>query len=124
MDRIVPADAFPSASQAGVENYFARQFATDLKPLLPLYCAALDALDAEASAQFSNGFFELSESQQDELFQKIERGETATAWPEQSNLFFQRFVNHVMEGYYGDPGNGGNREAISWKMLGFEGRRS
>jgi gluconate 2-dehydrogenase gamma chain len=29
-------------------------------------------------------------------------------------------VNHTMEGFYSDPGNGGNRDAVSWKMIGFE----
>jgi hypothetical protein len=27
-----------------------------------------------------------------------------------------------MEGFYGDPGNGGNRNAVSWHMIGFEVR--
>ena len=130
MDRIVPADApssaeaWPSASQAGVEGYFSKQFDSDLKPLLALYAAALDAIDAEARAVYSSGFAELLEEQQDELLRKIERGETDALWPEPSNVFFQRLVNHVMEGYYGDSGNGGNRDQVSWKMIGFEGRRS
>ena len=26
-----------------------------------------------------------------------------------------------MEGYYADPGNGGNRDGIAWQMIGFTG---
>jgi gluconate 2-dehydrogenase gamma chain len=33
--------------------------------------------------------------------------------------FFQTVVEHVIEGYYSDPGNGGNREAVSWRMIGY-----
>ena len=28
-------------------------------------------------------------------------------------------VEHVLEGFYADPGNGGNRDAVSWKMIGY-----
>jgi len=27
-------------------------------------------------------------------------------------------VSHTMQGYYGDPRHGGNRDAVSWTMLG------
>jgi gluconate 2-dehydrogenase gamma chain len=27
-------------------------------------------------------------------------------------------IAHTMQGYYGDPRHGGNREAVSWCMLG------
>jgi hypothetical protein len=29
-------------------------------------------------------------------------------------------VEHSAEGFYSDPGNGGNRDNIAWKMIGFE----
>lgn len=124
MDRIVPADNFPSASQAGVEAYFRRQFGVDLEPLLPLYADALTALDQEAQRAGGAGFVELSSSEQDALLEKVERGATQAVWPEASQTFFQRLVNHVMEGYYSDSGNGGNRDSISWKMVGFGGRKT
>ncbi len=31
-------------------------------------------------------------------------------------------VRLTAEGYYGDPGNGGNREAASWQMIGYDPR--
>jgi len=124
MDSIVPADDFPSASQAGVDEYFRRQFAGDLQALLPLYKSALAALDDEARGAGSAGFVEASAMEQDAVLEKIERGDVRTVWPEASAVFFQRLVNHVMEGYYADSGNGGNRGEVSWKMVGFGGRKS
>lgn len=124
MDRIVPVDDFPSASQAGVDEYFRRQFSSDLQPLISLYSKALVALDDEARMNGRVGFTELSAADQDALLQKIERGETLAVWPEASPVFFQRLVHHVMEGYYADPGNGGNSGAVSWKMVGFGGRKT
>ena len=36
-----------------------------------------------------------------------------------SSEFFAYVVDHTMQGYYGDPRHGGNREGASWKMLGL-----
>jgi len=33
--------------------------------------------------------------------------------------FFELLRNHTMEGYYGSPRHGGNRDAVSWRMLGL-----
>ena len=32
--------------------------------------------------------------------------------------FFATVIAHTMQGYYGDPRHGGNRDAVSWRMLG------
>jgi hypothetical protein len=37
-------------------------------------------------------------------------------------LFFRRLVEHSMEGFYGDPGNGGNKNGAAWDMIGFRVR--
>lgn len=124
MDRIVPADDFPSASQAGVETYFERQFNGDLRGQAAAYAACLDALDAEARATGATGFVELDATAQDELLKRIERGKARAVWPEEPARFFERLVHHVMEGYYADPGNGGNRGAVSWSMVGYGGRKT
>jgi len=33
--------------------------------------------------------------------------------------FFQRQVDHMMQGFYGSPRHGGNKNEASWKMLGI-----
>ena len=32
--------------------------------------------------------------------------------------FFARLVRYTMMGFYGDPRHGGNRQHVSWRMLG------
>ena len=44
VDRIIPADDFPSGWQAGVGDYLAGQFKRDLRGQLDRYRAGLDAL--------------------------------------------------------------------------------
>lgn len=119
IDRIIPPDDYPGAWEAGVGDYLARQFAGDLKPILPTYQSGLDALNAEAVAQYGTAFSDLSPEQQDALLQHVETGEVQTAWPVMPQQFFRTLVNHTAEGYYSDPGNGGNRDGVSWQMIGF-----
>jgi len=122
VDRIIPADDFPSGWQAGVGDYLGGQFERDLRPQLDGYRAGLDALDAEAQAGSGAHFADLDAEDQDTLLRRIEVGEVAAAWPIDPAAFFQAAVEHAMEGFYSDPANGGNRAGVSWRMIGFEVR--
>jgi hypothetical protein len=119
MDRIIPPDEDPGAWDLGVGDYLAGQFERDLREQLALYQAGLDALDAEAALSAGLGFAALSPADQDALLQRVEAGQVAHAWPIDPARFFQTVVEHVVEGYYSDPGNGGNRDAAAWRMIGF-----
>ena len=123
MDRIIPPDEDPGAWEAGVGDYLARQFERDLRDSLELYRAGLDALEAEAQASAPAGtvarFAALPAAQQDALLRRIEAGQVAHDWPVDPAQFFQTVVQHVHEGYYSDPGNGGNRDAVAWRMIGY-----
>ena len=120
MNRIVPADDFPNAWDAGVGDYLARQFERDLKSQLDLYHLGLDALDAEAQAVAGKDFAELDDSTQDAILTRLEAGHVKSSWQVGPAKFFHTVVEHVTEGYYSDPGNGGNRDSIAWQMIGFE----
>ena len=122
VDRIIPADEFPSAWAAGVGDYLLQQLQTDLRPRLAAYRAGLDALDHEAQIVAGRHFADLDAAMQDEILVWIDAGEVAAAWPVRPIIWFRMLVEHVMEGYYGDPGNGGNRDGVSWRMIGFEVR--
>ena len=120
VDRIIPADDYPGAWQAGVGNYLARQFEGDLRPVLEDYGAGLTALEAESVARFQRSFILLSGEEQDTVLSHIETGEVLTAWDVSPTRFFNLLVNTTAEGFYSDPEQGGNRDAGSWAMTGFE----
>ena len=122
MNRIIPPDDFPDAWEAGVGDYLARQFDGDLRAQVEAYRIGLEALEAEAQAYNSKGFTALDPSTQDTILGRLEAGHVLTAWPAEPTHFFHMVIEHVMEGYYSDPGNGGNRDAIAWRMIGFTGR--
>ena len=119
-DRIIPADDFPGGWEAGVGEYLDRQFAGDLCHLLDMYRAGLDALEVEARATAGVSFGDLAPAAQDALLRRIEAGEVVTDWPVDPAAFFRAAAEHAAEGFYGDPGNGGNRGEVSWRMIGFE----
>ncbi len=108
IDRIIPQDDFPSASEAGVMGYLEPQLHTGAAVHLPIILAGLRGLDATARKDFGCGFAELSAEQQDALLMQIE-----------NEPFFQRLIELTAEGFYAEPQNGGNLGEISWKMIGF-----
>jgi gluconate 2-dehydrogenase gamma chain len=111
LDRMIPADEFPSACEAGVDNYLARQFVSDLADTLSAYRFGLDALDRAAAERFGAGFASLKPGQQDGLLDDPALSE-----------FASMMAAHAAEGYYGDPANGGNLGCVSWRMIGFDPR--
>jgi hypothetical protein len=120
VDRLIPADDFPGGWDAGVGDYLDRQFAGDLSESVDLYRSGLDALDVDARTTAGVGFVALVPAAQDDLLRRVERGEVATDWRIDPAEFFRTAAEHAGEGYYGDPGNGGNRDGVSWRMIGFE----
>ena len=120
MNRIIPQDDFPDAWEAGVGNYLARQFKRDLRSQVENYRLGLETLEAESQAFAGKAFTELDTSAQDLVLSRLEAGEVTLSWALNPTEFFHIVIVHVMEGYYSDPGNGGNRDSVAWRMIGFE----
>jgi len=119
VDTLIPPDEWPGGVDAGVVDYLSRLLATDLPDVLPIYESALDLLDAETK---TGAFGSLDSDERIELLSKLDRGETSQAWPFAPSWFLSMASTHAAEGYYSDPGNGGNQDAVAWKMIGFEVR--
>jgi hypothetical protein len=122
VDRIIPPDDYPGAWEAGVGDYIARQLEGDLRSMLRMVRDGLTALDAEAVAQYGHSFIDLDAEQQDGLLRHVEAGNVKTSWPVSPARCFAQWVHLTGEGYYSDPGNGGNRNGVAWEMIGFKER--
>ena len=109
-DQIVPADDFPSASQAGVLNYIDRQLMRHYRKHRGAYLDGLEQAEAMSRKRFGGELAGLSQQQQLEIVNGLS---------EQNSTFFGLVRNHTMEGYYGAPRHGGNRDGVSWRMLGL-----
>jgi len=122
MNRIIPQDAFPNAWDAGVGNHLSRQFERDLRHQVENYRLGLETLEAESQAYAGKSFTELDASTQDLILSRLEAEQVTLSWPVNPTEFFHMVIEHVMEGYYSDPGNGGNRDSIAWQMIGFKSK--
>ncbi|WEG11136.1 GMC family oxidoreductase [Pullulanibacillus sp. KACC 23026] len=117
-DRIVPKDEWPSASEAGILAYLEHHAKGDEATWEGLIEPGLRALETEANARFERSFFELTIHEQDSLLHDLEAGRVQD-WPVSPENFFSTLMSWVIEGYYGNPEAGGNRDGKSWKMIGF-----
>jgi hypothetical protein len=121
VNRIIPADEFPGGWEGGVGDYLFRQFERDLKAQVENYAQGLDTLDAEAQTVIGKPFDELDAETQDHLLAQIELGNVKASWAVNPTAFVLMLAEHCAEGYYSDPtNNGGNRDGIAWKMIGYE----
>lgn len=118
LDTVVPEDDFPSASQAGVGDFVAGVLAGDLRDRAAEVRAGLVALDAEAAARAGVRFAALPPDDRTALLADLLEDRAKTAWPDAGG-FARLLVALAIQGFYGDPGNGGNRDAVSWRMVGY-----
>jgi gluconate 2-dehydrogenase gamma chain len=110
-DQIVPADEFPSASQAGVVTFIDRQLTGPYRRHRKDYTLGLEKAASLCQSRFAVVLARASQAQQLDIVRTIER---------QDPSFFDLVRRHTLQGYYGSPRHGGNRDAVSWRMLGLD----
>jgi gluconate 2-dehydrogenase gamma chain len=91
-------------------NYIDRQLARHYKRHQDAYREGLERAHALSMKRFGQELSALSPQQQLEV---------ATAIEQQDRVFFDLVRSHTLQGYYGSPRHGGNRDAVSWRMLGL-----
>ena len=115
--RIVPADEYPSAADAGAVEYVRRLLDGDLRGRAGEMAVGLDAVDAAARVTDGCGFADASPERQDAALTAMENDADPAV-----RRFVAWLVELVLESYYADPANGGNAGAVSWKMIGYDPR--
>ncbi len=111
--RIIPIDRDPGAVETGVIDYIENALSGYDAEHLPLYVDGVQELDRLAHEKFgAETFISLQTHQQDQVLTHLD---------EKQNPFFIHLLEHTMQGFYGDPHHGGNRDRASWKMIGFPG---
>jgi len=118
-DRIIPPDEWCGAADAGATEFILQLLREDLSPEQENYLAGLEGIEAESQASCGKPFAELTPLEQDAILKSIEENQVKATWTVSPQTFFQRLVENVLEGYYANPENGGNRDGISWKMIGY-----
>jgi len=145
VDTMIPADELsPSGSDCGCAVYIDRQLASAwgggakmyragpfLKgkpeqgyqlPLTPaeFVTAGIAAANVWSRKTYGKDFDRLDPDKRTEALKAMQESK-ADFGGLSSRAFFARLLALTMEGFFGDPIYGGNRNKASWKMLGFPG---
>jgi hypothetical protein len=104
IDAVVPADDFPSASEAGGLRFWSLITGSERPDWTDRVIAVLALLDRRSGALFARLDVDAGSAVLDGLVEDPD---------------FVWFAQLVNAGFYADPGNGGNDDAVSWRMLGW-----
>jgi len=122
VDRLIPADELgPGAAAAGAHLYIHIQLAGYLAGEKAAFTAGLDGMDAYARRVHGAAFADLTGQQKDGILTAME-GNTLEGVANSRN-FFRRAGRLTLEGTFGDPHYGGNRNGVGWDIIRYPGPR-
>jgi gluconate 2-dehydrogenase gamma chain len=144
-DAMIPADELtPSGSDCGIVTFIDRQLASAWGggakmyrngpfrkakpeygyqlPLTPrqLFTAGVVATNAWTRKVYGKDFDRLAAKEREDALKALEQGK-AELDDFDGKIFFEALLQIVMEGFFADPIYGGNRNKVSWRMIGFPG---
>jgi gluconate 2-dehydrogenase gamma chain len=121
-EQIVPGDDDPGAHDTRVARFIDWQLVGPYRMHQETYRNGLIGVEETSREMFSQNFLELSWDQQTEIMRTLESGKApGAAWSQQSSrAFFNLVRDHSLQGFYGSPRHGGNRNYASYKMLGLD----
>lgn len=92
-------------------------------PLSPLaiYQLGLRALEEYSDATWGKPIADLSEDELNEMIWAMLRNEIDQFTEFSPISFFHTLRLHTAEGFFSDPGYGGNRDLAGWRLVGFPG---
>jgi gluconate 2-dehydrogenase gamma chain len=121
--RLIPSDAkSPGALEAGASHYIDRALGDALASSRAAYTGGLAALDAHARSSAGKPFADLDADKQDAMLRDLEQN-VAKGFTPSAAAFFELVLEHTLEGTFGDPYYGGNRDFIGWELIGYPGLR-
>ncbi|MBQ6534677.1 MAG: gluconate 2-dehydrogenase subunit 3 family protein [Opitutales bacterium] len=122
-EQIVPADErCGGATEAGVINFIDNFVFRRYPEILPVYRGGLERLQAASQKLYGKPFERLDFKTQTEFMQKMQKGGLpADVWGKSGQRrFFDEILTRSMQGFYGPPRHGGNKDYMSYRMCKLE----
>src|SRR5215469_1698885 len=120
LDRLCPKDELgPGAVEIGAQDYIEVQLEDYLAPEKQTFLAGLAALDAYARQSQGSPLADLSPEKRDQVLTDIDSGKAS----QNARIFFNRARRLMLEGMFGDPHYGGNKDFAGWDLIGYPGPR-
>ncbi len=127
-DQLIPSDDLgPGAVAAGAVVYIDRALGGALSESRDAYRAGLAAFDRYCRTSRGAPFRELSHVDQVSALIDVETGAATgarTGFAGSSAAFFNLVRSHVLQGTFGDPYYGGNRNQVGWDLIDYPGVRT
>jgi gluconate 2-dehydrogenase gamma chain len=112
VDRLIPKDELgPSASECGVPDYIERSLADYLTAERTPFLQSLAAVDILSRSSQGAPLADLPADKQDEVLLAMENDQIFGLRP-----MFNRVRRLTLEGMFGDPSYGGNRNFAGWDL--------
>ena len=121
-NQIIPADDnFGGASDAEVVYYIDRQLSSFFKYDSSLYRQSILKLQTYCLENFNKIFCDLDSDKQISVLQMMEKNKLDNRKWNNSSIFFNKIRLHTMQGFYGSPIHGGNKNFLSFDILNIDG---
>lgn len=118
-EQIIPGDKDPGATDANVINFIDKQMVNHYVRFQDAYRTGIKALRESSKKVHGKVFYELDTDKQIAFMEQMEEGQLpAEFWQEvDQQRFFNMLLDHSMQGFYGSPRHGGNKDYVSYKMI-------
>jgi gluconate 2-dehydrogenase gamma chain len=107
-DQLIPADRDPGAAATGAVEFIDRQLAGPYRRHQRAYREGLERAAALSHQMFGAPLDRLASERRLAVVARIEQ---------EARPFFEMVLEHTLQGFYGSPRHGGNRDYASWRML-------
>ena len=84
------------------------------------FAAGIKAANAWSRKTYGKDFDRLSPTDRDAALKTMDAGKAEFA-EINAKQFFEMLYQSAMEGFFADPMYGGNRDKVSWRMVGYPG---
>jgi gluconate 2-dehydrogenase gamma chain len=118
-EQMVPTDEWPGGCKAGVTNFIDIQLVGPYSRYQEKYRKGLLAIEETCNMKFNKRFEDLAWDEQTRFLENMEAGKMeGKSWENGFDReFFGLIRDHSLQGFYGSPRHGGNKNNISYKML-------
>ncbi|MDR2232328.1 MAG: gluconate 2-dehydrogenase subunit 3 family protein [Tannerella sp.] len=117
-DQLIPADEYPGATQAGVIHFIDRQLKMRFPKERVLFKNGIAMLQVWCKTTYNQPFEKLDADTQIAVMQRMEKDEVKVDNLDVSSAaFFGKLLARTMQGFYGSPRHGGNKDYISFRMM-------
>jgi len=118
-EQIIPKDQSPGATDAGVIFYIDRQLSAVFQYDQETYRSGIKNLQIYCQKTSGKNFELLATEEQKRIMKLMESNQiNPSEWSSgRPSDFFELIRSHTMQGFYGSPIHGGNKDFMSFEML-------